>query len=243
MSLNAVVRIMNSVSVDSVHTLIQSVMMLPGIVLSAISVTSAFELYSEGRIWLAVFAMQPLSVLLLSRMGSVSWATRVTACRLAVLMLACGLLSHPGPMRWATKTMTVFTYICLAANEVEAWILRVSILSELRRILRVDVRFALTFDQGSPTVSLHINCRPTTNSTAQLDVVAPVVQQDVVEEHIGSQCSICMAEFDRQSTARQTSCRHTFHSACLQEWVCTFNHTTCPICRCDLFAHGRDADL
>jgi len=52
-----------------------------------------------------------------------------------------------------------------------------------------------------------------------------------------TQCSICLDNFDTQSTIKRTNCRpmpHVFHASCLEGWLGLSR--TCPICRSDLVA-------
>lgn len=46
-------------------------------------------------------------------------------------------------------------------------------------------------------------------------------------------CHICLCDFENgQELYRLTTCKHDFHTACLQPWV--EKHKTCPVCRQDI---------
>ena len=58
---------------------------------------------------------------------------------------------------------------------------------------------------------------------------------DATKEHFhtASSCPICLADFQPKemisSCKDATSCKHVFHTECLQMWL--FKHESCPICR------------
>lgn len=43
-------------------------------------------------------------------------------------------------------------------------------------------------------------------------------------------CAICLEEFQVGDKSRDLLCKHSFHSACVDEWLIT-KHRSCPVCR------------
>ena len=52
-------------------------------------------------------------------------------------------------------------------------------------------------------------------------------------QHMGAQCSVCLACMGGQSATRKLECGHEFHRRCLDRWKtsCTGPDPTCPMCR------------
>ncbi|PIN26277.1 Anaphase-promoting complex (APC), subunit 11 [Handroanthus impetiginosus] len=49
----------------------------------------------------------------------------------------------------------------------------------------------------------------------------------------GTQCYICLVEYDDGDTMRILPCRHEFHRACIDKWLKEI-HRVCPLCRGDV---------
>ena len=46
-------------------------------------------------------------------------------------------------------------------------------------------------------------------------------------------CAICLEAFRYRQHARRTSCNHTFHKKCIEQWLYKHDHRSmrCPVCR------------
>ncbi|WVQ94252.1 hypothetical protein IAU59_001331 [Kwoniella sp. CBS 9459] len=49
-------------------------------------------------------------------------------------------------------------------------------------------------------------------------------------------CSVCHDEYDDEVKIAVTPCKHMYHKDCLDTWLNTPNHSSCPMCRRDLAA-------
>ncbi|KAF8104124.1 hypothetical protein N665_0178s0010 [Sinapis alba] len=52
---------------------------------------------------------------------------------------------------------------------------------------------------------------------------------DVIIQHPGLHCSVCLDDFEIATVGKQMPCNHTFHSHCLLYWL--HLHSSCPLCR------------
>ena len=50
-------------------------------------------------------------------------------------------------------------------------------------------------------------------------------------------CSICLDEFEQNSTIRKITCGHLFHVECIDKWL-TENSYKCPVCRSEIAKHN-----
>lgn len=72
-----------------------------------------------------------------------------------------------------------------------------------------------------------------------------MVSYDVVRTWCGSDCVVCLAEFEGNHEVQPvlvrvlTVCGHVFHSDCIDMWLEL--HVTCPICRSDLRSQPNEA--
>ena len=51
----------------------------------------------------------------------------------------------------------------------------------------------------------------------------------IVKDDSCDQCSICLEDYEPDTTVRQLPCNHCFHTDCLIPWL--KEHRTCPLCR------------
>ncbi|KAL4653786.1 hypothetical protein ACB092_01G331100 [Castanea dentata] len=49
------------------------------------------------------------------------------------------------------------------------------------------------------------------------------------EEKAEEDCSVCLEEFDTGSEVREMTCKHRFHSVCIERWLQV--RGSCPLCR------------
>ncbi len=45
------------------------------------------------------------------------------------------------------------------------------------------------------------------------------------------ECSICLDHKPTPVNVRQLKCNHSFHTMCIDTWILSAGHTTCPLCR------------
>ena len=55
---------------------------------------------------------------------------------------------------------------------------------------------------------------------------------DLLRYSSHSECSICLLEFPKNTHigVKTLSCNHKFHSDCINNWICNYNNSNCPIC-------------
>ncbi|OCK76357.1 hypothetical protein K432DRAFT_463390 [Lepidopterella palustris CBS 459.81] len=68
---------------------------------------------------------------------------------------------------------------------------------------------------------------------ASLEAIAALPKKKVTSEMFGSdgkaECSICMAEVNKDEEITELYCCHWFHSQCIGKWLSS--HNACPHCR------------
>ncbi|RKP39428.1 hypothetical protein BJ085DRAFT_27431 [Dimargaris cristalligena] len=52
-------------------------------------------------------------------------------------------------------------------------------------------------------------------------------------------CSICLDDFEPDQQIRILPCHHTFHTACIDQWLTT-KHSRCPLCKMDCYYYLKD---
>ncbi|KAK1381006.1 RING-type domain-containing protein [Heracleum sosnowskyi] len=53
-------------------------------------------------------------------------------------------------------------------------------------------------------------------------------------ENQSGECSVCLCDFRRSDEIMQLPCDHIFHALCLDKWLVSYGHLTCPFCRASL---------
>ncbi|WOH13405.1 hypothetical protein DCAR_0832915 [Daucus carota subsp. sativus] len=56
-----------------------------------------------------------------------------------------------------------------------------------------------------------------------------------VGENACEECSVCLCEISQGGEIMQLPCDHIFHAVCLDKWLVSYGHCTCPFCRASLF--------
>ena len=76
--------------------------------------------------------------------------------------------------------------------------------------------------------------RPTASPAELAAVQRFIVGADGCDE-TGSECAICLERIKKGDEAAQLPCKHSFHSACIGQWL-EHHDNRCPICRQKLHA-------
>ncbi|XP_048441052.1 E3 ubiquitin-protein ligase MPSR1-like [Pyrus x bretschneideri] len=63
-------------------------------------------------------------------------------------------------------------------------------------------------------------------SKASIDAMPSV---KIVEADGGSECAICLEQFEVDGVAKEMPCKHRFHGVCIEKWLTL--HGSCPVCR------------
>lgn len=50
-------------------------------------------------------------------------------------------------------------------------------------------------------------------------------------ENVDDRCAVCLGEVQEGDEIGELKCSHVFHQHCLESWVRSTKHTTCPLCR------------
>lgn len=49
----------------------------------------------------------------------------------------------------------------------------------------------------------------------------------------GGECPICLEEFQEEEMVSELTCKHQYHTECIQRWMLSSLSTSCPTCRDD----------
>ncbi|KAK1381002.1 RING-type domain-containing protein [Heracleum sosnowskyi] len=50
----------------------------------------------------------------------------------------------------------------------------------------------------------------------------------------GEECSVCLYDIKQGDEIMRLPCDHIFHALCLDKWLVSYGHLTCPFCRASL---------
>lgn len=50
----------------------------------------------------------------------------------------------------------------------------------------------------------------------------------------GEECSVCLCDMKQGDEIMKLPCHHFFHAFCLDKWLVSYGHLTCPFCRASL---------
>ncbi|XP_048229091.1 E3 ubiquitin-protein ligase ATL59-like [Ricinus communis] len=71
----------------------------------------------------------------------------------------------------------------------------------------------------------------------------PSIYHHKAGESEATECAVCLTKIEEGEEIREPRCNHIFHRVCLDRWMCSYGHTSCPLCRDSLVPRRAITDL
>jgi len=97
------------------------------------------------------------------------------------------------------------------------------------------------------TISAMQNKRPTASASdiersglkkVRGSELRTLLEQGEITENTSEKCLVCLEEWQDDSDCRVLSCKHVFHTSCIDHWI-EHSSNTCPLCMCNFMTNLR----